>query len=136
MLVSCRPVSQETGALLALAMWPDPARIQAALERYDTDPGLQVWGWQVEGRPVCAAGLRVLGRSAETLHIGTRADSRRRGHAQRLVRAVATHLNLTLLEAETDDDSVEFYRRAGFGVRETAGRGGHVRYHCTLTLPA
>ena len=114
-------------------MWPGAARIQAALGRYDTDPELQVWGWEMEGQTVCAAGLRVEGQNAEILHIGTRADSRQKGHARKLLLAVSERLSLTLLEAETDDDSVEFYRRAGFGVRETAGRGGHVRYLCTLS---
>lgn len=132
MLVACRPVDQEAAALLAFAMWPDAARIRAALDRYDTDPGLQVWGWEVAGQTVCAAGLRVTEQSAEIVHIGTRADSRQKGHARNLLLAVAERLSLTLLEAETDGDSVEFYRRAGFSVRETTGRGGHVRYHCTL----
>ena len=134
MLTVYRPLNEDATALLALAMWPDPARIQAALGRYASDPELQVWGWQVEGQTVCAAGLRVAGQSAEILHIGTRADSRRKGHARNLLLAVAERLTLSQLEAETDDDSVKFYRRAGFGVQETAGRGGHVRYHCTLSV--
>lgn len=133
MLVVCRPVTEDAAALLTLAMWPDPARIRAALDRYASDPELQVWGWQVERRTVCAAGLRVKGQSAEILHIGTRANSRQKGHARNLLLAAAERLNLSRLDAETDDGAVEFYRRAGFGIRETAGRGGTVRYHCTLS---
>ena len=117
-------------------MWPDPARIQAALERYASDPELQVWGWRVEGQTVCAAGLRVAGQSAEIVHIGTRGDSRRKGHARNLLLAVAEQLSLFRLDAETDDGAVDFYRRAGFDTRKTAGIGRvSVRYHCTLTLP-
>ena len=133
MLVVCRPVTEDAAALLTLAMWPDPARIRAALDRYASDPQLQVWGWQVAGQTVCAAGLQVEGQSAEILHIGTRADSRQKGHARNLLLAAAERLNLSRLDAETDDGAVEFYRRAGFGIRETAGRGGTVRYHCTLS---
>ena len=133
MLVVCRPVTEDAAALLTLAMWPDPARIRAALGRYASDPELQVWGWQVERRTVCAAGLRVKGQSAEILHIGTRADSRQKGHARNLLLAAAERLNLSRLDAETDDGAAPFYRRAGFDVRETAGRGGTVRYHCTLS---
>ena len=134
MLTVYRPLNEDATALLALAMWPDPARIQAALGRYASDPELQVWGWQVEGQTVCAAGLRVAGQSAEILHIGTRADSRQKGHARNLLLAAASRLSLIRLEAETDDGAAPFYRRAGFDVRETAGRGGHVRYHCTLSV--
>ena len=42
MLVACRPAGEDAAALLALAMWPDPARIRAALDRYASDPELQV----------------------------------------------------------------------------------------------
>ena len=133
MLVVCRPVTEDAAALLTLAMWPDPARIRAALGRYASDPQLQVWGWQVAGQTVCAAGLQVEGQSAEILHIGTRANSRQKGHARNLLLAAAARLNLSRLDAETDDGAAPFYRRAGFDVRETAGRGGTVRYHCTLS---
>ena len=134
MLVACRPAGEDAAALLALAMWPDPARIRAALGRYASDPELQVWGWQVERRTVCAAGLRVKGQSAEILHIGTRANSRQKGHARNLLLAIAERLNLSRLDAETDDGAVEFYIQAGFRVQETAGRGGIARYHCTLSV--
>ena len=134
MLTVCLPLNEDAAVLLALAMWPDAARMQVALGRYASDPELQVWGWQVEGRTVCAAGLRVVEQSAEILHIGTRADSRQKGHARNLLLAVAERLNLTRLEAETDDGAVEFYIQAGFRVQETAGRGGIARYHCTLSV--
>ena len=41
-------------------------------------------------------------------------------------------LDLEMLEAETDEDSVGFYRRCGFAVEETPARGGNVRHTCTL----
>ena len=53
-------VAPEVADLLALAMWPDPERVQARLERYIGDPALQVWVWMDEGQPRCAAGLRVV----------------------------------------------------------------------------
>ena len=118
--------------LLALAMFPDPERVRATLEKYASDPQRQVWVWQEEEQPVCAAGVRVSGRVAEILHIGTRAGARRQGHAERLLLSLLEQLGLTTLEAETDDEAVEFYRQAGFSIEETAGRGGHIRYHCTL----
>ncbi|WP_407571047.1 hypothetical protein [Deinococcus altitudinis] len=65
--------------LLALAMFPDPERIRATLTSSARDPQRQVWVWQVEGKSVCAVGLKVDGKAAELLHLGTRADVRRHG---------------------------------------------------------
>ncbi|WP_424949415.1 GNAT family N-acetyltransferase [Deinococcus sp.] len=131
-LALCTVLTPEVADLLALAVWPDPTRVQATLARYASDPGLQVWVLEVAGQPVCAAGIRLKELSAEILHLGTREDARRQGYARRLLLALLERPDLTTLEAETDDGSVAFYRRAGFEVRETAARGGSVRYHCTL----
>ena len=90
-------------------------------------PSLLVWAWEQDSAPICAAGLRVQGGQAEVLHIGTQAENRRQGSASQLLLALMERLDLTRLEAETDDDSLEFYRRAGFGIRETEGRD------CTLS---
>ncbi|WP_407539542.1 GNAT family N-acetyltransferase [Deinococcus radiomollis] len=122
----------EVAELLALAMYPDSVRVRAALEKYASDPQRQVWVWQARGKPVCAIGLRINGNAAEILHIGTQLDARRQGHARQLLFALLERLDLTTLEAETDDGAAGFYRRAGFKVEETEGRGGHVRYRCTL----
>ncbi len=118
--------------LLLLAMFPDPERVRAALGRYASDPNLQVWVWQVGEKPVCAAGVRVTGGAAEILHLGTRPDTRREGHALRLLLGLMEHLCLTRLEAETDDEAVGFYRKTGFNIEDTEGRGGNLRYRCTL----
>ncbi|MGY2892286.1 GNAT family N-acetyltransferase [Deinococcus sp. UYEF24] len=132
MTLSVSDLTPDVADLLALAMSPDPARVRAALEKYASDPQRQVWVWQAEGHPVCAVGVRVNGEAAEILHIGTQAGARRQGHARRLLFALLERLGLTTLEAETDDEAVGFYRRAGFSIEETAGRGGTVRYRCTL----
>jgi len=132
----CEGVTPEVGALLALAMWPDPARISATLSAYASDPELQVWAWTTGDTPVCAAGLRVQGKRAEVLHLGTRPQERGQGHARRLVLALMDRLHLGRLEAETDDDSVGFYRQCGFTVTAGEPRGGRPRYRCTLTAGA
>lgn len=129
----CTVLTPEVEALLALAMWPDPGRVRTTLDAYAQNPELQVWTWTEAERPVCAAGLRGSGRAGALLHLGTQAQDRGQGHARRLLLGLMGQLNLDLLEAETDDDSVGFYRRAGFTVQETAARGHRPRYRCTLT---
>lgn len=126
-------MTPEVAALLSLAMWPDPERIQAALARYVADPALQFWVWTLEGRPISAVGLRLNGDSAEVLHLGTAAEARHTGAGRSLLLGLTTRLQLREVTAETDDSAVGFYRRCGFAVREAPSTGDRIRYHCTLS---
>lgn len=128
-------LTPELGALLARAMFADPERIRRRLEEYRTDSGRRVLAWVVEGRPVCAAGVRPREEEAEVLHLGTAPGEEGRGHARALLHAVAAHLHISRLVAETDEDAVNFYRRAGFEVTPAPPKGGRTRYRCVLTRP-
>jgi len=134
MLQPAPSLTPEIAALLARAMFPDLARIARTLETYRTDPARRVFIWEVNGEPVSAVGLVVNEASAEVLHIGTRPESTGNGHGRQLLFAVADHLHLWQLTAETDDDSVEFYRRCGFRVCEAQPRGERRRFRCGLSL--
>jgi len=134
MLQPAPSLTPEIAALLARAMFPDLARITRTLETYRTDPARRVFIWEVNGEPVRAVGLVVNETSAEVLHIGTRSESTGNGHGRQLLFAAADHLYLWQLTAETDDDSVEFYRRCGFRVYETQPRAERRRFRCGLSL--
>jgi ribosomal protein S18 acetylase RimI-like enzyme len=133
-LCSAPILTPEIAALLGRAMFPDPERIARALEAYRTEPERRVFVWEVGGKAVCAAGLRVAGPEAELLHIGTRPDQEGHGFGSELLRAIAVSLALSRLTAETDEDSVGFYRRGGFEVGDAPNRAGRRRFLCTLTL--
>lgn len=126
-------MTPEVAALLSLAMWPDPERIQAALARYASDPALQVWVWTLDGWPVSVAGLRRDGDSAEVLHLGTAVEVRNKGAGRSLLLGLLTELQLRELTAETDDGAVGFYQRCGFAGRVASSVGDRIRYHCTLS---
>ncbi|WP_189093700.1 GNAT family N-acetyltransferase [Deinococcus ruber] len=126
-------MTPEIEALLTLAMSPSPERIRAALNAYTSDPQRQIWSWHVGGQAVCAAGLRLVGQQAEVLHIGTRPGERGRGYGRSLLLTLTTHLPLTVLEAETDSEAAEFYRRAGFQIQDAPPRFGTPRFRCRLT---
>lgn len=135
MLTEANTLTTEVEALLIRAMFPDPERIRRKLEDYRTEPGRQVFVWSVDGRTVSAAGVREVGEAAEILHLGTAPGEEGRGYARALLHAVAAHLNAAKLLAETDDDAVGFYRRAGFEVTPAPPRGGSSRYRAVLTRP-
>ncbi|WP_291429313.1 GNAT family N-acetyltransferase [Deinococcus sp.] len=125
------PLTPETDALLTRAMFPDPARLQATLRRYRTDPDWQLHIWEVSGLPVSAAGLTINGDAGTVQHLGTRPDHTRQGHARALLHGLTTALNLGTLSADTDEDAADFYRRSGFRTQELPSPWGR-RYRCTL----
>ena len=124
----------EVDVLLARAMYPDAERVTWQLAAYHAPGGPSVFAWQAAGQIVSAAGLRVDGDHAEVRHVGTHPDHTGRGYARALLQAVAAHLSLHTLTAETDDDTVAFYRKSGFTVLTTGTRGDRQRYVCTFTL--
>lgn len=65
------PPTPGTDALLTRAMYPDPARIQATLRRYRTDPDWQLHTWEVSGLTISAAGLTINGDAGTVQHLGT-----------------------------------------------------------------
>ncbi|AKH17793.1 GNAT family N-acetyltransferase [Deinococcus soli (ex Cha et al. 2016)] len=123
----------DTDALLTRAMSPDPARIQAALHRYRTDPDWQIHTWEVAGQAVCAAGFTVQGSHGAVRHIGTHPDHTGQGHARALLHALMDTLDLHTLTADTDEDAADFYCRSGFSVHEIPSPWDRRGYRCTLT---
>ncbi|WP_170928672.1 GNAT family N-acetyltransferase [Deinococcus hopiensis] len=133
MLTELEVLPPEVERLLARAMFPDPERIRRCLDAYGAVPSRRAFVWKVDERPVSAAGVQQRGEEVEVLHLGTALGQEGRGYARALLHALLTELKAARLVAETDDGAVDFYRRAGFEVREAPPRGGRPRYRVTLT---
>ncbi|TSA81075.1 GNAT family N-acetyltransferase [Deinococcus detaillensis] len=134
MLQPAFSLTPNVAALLTRAMFPDPERTVLTLKTYQTDPARRIFTWNICGEPVSAVGLAVNKMEAEILHIGTSPEQTARGYGRDLLHAVADHLQLQKLVAETDDESVGFYRRSGFQVSEAPARGGQRRFWCEMKL--
>lgn len=88
-------------------------------------------GEQVLG--ACAVRQYPEGR-AEILGIGTAPESRRQGIGRQMVAFLQRDERITALEAETDGEAVDFYRRCGFAAEAHQKRypnGVVTRYRCT-----
>jgi GNAT superfamily N-acetyltransferase len=131
-------LTPELGALLARAMFPDPERVQQELAAYRSGAGGQVFAWEIGGKVVSAAGLRLEddGPGAELRHIGTAPAHTGRGYGRALLYAAAEALAVQTLWAQTDDGEVGFYCRLGFVVSAVPSPWKVNRYLCRLTLPA
>ncbi len=72
---------------------------------------------------------------AEIVGIAVSENARRKGIGKRLIRSVMASENLESVKAQTDDDSIAFYRKCGFSEQKTVVEypdGSAVRYNCVL----
>ncbi|ADY22159.1 GNAT family N-acetyltransferase [Bacillus paranthracis] len=79
-------------------------------------------------------GIEIIGaKKARICHIAVIPQYRHNGIALQMIKEVVRIHQLTYLEAETDDEAVEFYKKIGFQVRSLGEKYPEVkRFHCYL----
>ncbi|MCL2406841.1 MAG: GNAT family N-acetyltransferase [Defluviitaleaceae bacterium] len=80
---------------------------------YERHMGWQLYGWSENDRIIAVCGFEAHDDWVEILHIAVRADARHRGIGGKIVAALKDMYGMNI-EAETDDDAVDFYRKCGF----------------------
>ncbi|WP_293912685.1 GNAT family N-acetyltransferase [Deinococcus sp.] len=106
----------DTLGLLALSVYPDPARLERARRQYQ-ERGHWLLGLEEGGHVVGLIGLELTGPGRATIqHIGVRPDCRNQGTGRKLIDGAIIQLGLDTLQAETDADAARFYERCGFAV--------------------
>ncbi len=79
--------------------------------------------------------LKLSDDAAEILGIAVSDNGRCKGVGKQLIRGAMELLNLRILRAQTDEDSIGFYRKCGFSEEKTVIEypdGSAVRYNCIL----
>ncbi|WP_436864457.1 GNAT family N-acetyltransferase [Bacillus fungorum] len=79
-------------------------------------------------------GIEIIGENkARICHIAVVPQYRHKGIALQMIKEVLRIHQLTYLEAETDDEAVEFYKEIGFQVKSLGEKYlGIERFHCYL----
>ena len=122
-------------ALLMPSMFrPTPERAAAKAAAYMRDSRIDAYACRMNGRDVGLIVLRVDGNSAEVLNIATDAAFRGLNIGRFLLEQTMVQCHVAVLEAETDDDAVGFYRRSGCIVERCGAIDGRARYRCRKTL--
>jgi len=106
---------------------PTPEKYASAAEDWLSDPGTHCFG-AYEGDELL--GILVV-RGGDILGIAVREDARRRGIGRKLILHALSLF--PILSAETDADSVGFYRACGFvctSFERTFPDGTVLRYRC------
>ena len=78
------------------------------------DPSTKVFVYEDQGRKTGMIILKFSDAAAEIIGIAVSVDARRKGIGKQLIRRVMELDDLECVKAQTDDDSIGFYRKCGF----------------------
>lgn len=99
------------------------------------DRSARVYVCEDRGEKAGMMTLRFSGSGAEIIGIAVSEKLRRRGIGRRLIQFAMESEGVKRIEAQTDDDSVGFYRKCGFTEERIVvdyPDGSAVRYNCVL----
>ncbi|MDA2005415.1 GNAT family N-acetyltransferase [Bacillus cereus] len=112
--------------VLQYAVGPSETSLKKAVLFYERNKGT-LYRYEEQA----CIGIEIIG--AKIRHIAVIPQYRHKGIALQMIKEVVRIHQLTYLEAETDDEAVEFYKRIGFQVRTLGEKyPGVERFHCYL----
>ncbi|MBE7149930.1 GNAT family N-acetyltransferase [Bacillus mycoides] len=99
--------------VLQYAVGPSETSLKKAVIFYQSNKGIL---YKYEEK--ACIGIEVIGATkARICHIAVAPQYRHKGIALKMIKEVVTMHQLTYVEAETDNEAVEFYKRIGFQVK-------------------
>ena len=129
-------LSEEAFLLYASCMYqPRYENFKKQIEDLISDPSVRVYVCESQGKKTGMMVLRISDSVAEIIGIAVPEKLHRRGIGRNMIQFVLKSESLEKLEAQTDDDSVGFYRKCGFAVERIVvdyPDGSVVRYNCVL----
>ena len=130
--IKARIAEPDAGTIIALAAFDGSAEgIEREVEKYRSSDTLLFYGWVVENTILGICGFEVHSDKVEIHLIAVDQAVHRQGIGSAMITALQTQYRLPI-EAETDDDAVEFYRRRGFESTKFAHAKWGIRYTCVL----
>lgn len=139
-IVLCRDrdwlLSEKAYMLYAPCMYQpvyDDFKIQ--MEDFLNDPSVRIFVCENQGEKAGMMVLKYTNAVAEIIGIAVPEKLHHRGIGRYIIQFVLQSESLERLEAQTDDDSVGFYRKCGFALEKIIvdyPDGSVVRYNCVL----
>ncbi|MGF7048647.1 ribosomal protein S18 acetylase RimI-like enzyme [Paenibacillus sp. DS2015] len=107
----------EVTELLSYAVFPDDKSLKAAIELYEGNDSLQLYGFEDEELLVGLIGFEMdAGRVITINHIAVLPENRLKGYGRGMLLELLEAQKPTQMIAETDEEAVDFYRNIGFVV--------------------
>ncbi|GGH27813.1 GNAT family N-acetyltransferase [Paenibacillus segetis] len=129
------PNRDEVRHLLATCMWPDEERVRRELERYRTDSSKNLLGKLENNELVGLIGVQRSEEEIEVilLHIAVNEAYWGKGIGKEMIHEYIAANEIKRMEAETDQDAVDFYRQIGFEICSLGEKyPGRERFRCIL----
>ena len=129
-------LSEEAFSIYASCMYhPTYDEYKTQMEDYLLDSSVKVFVSENRGRKTGMMVLKLSEAAAEIIGIAVSDNARRKGIGKQLIQRVMKSENLESVKAQTDDDSICFYRKCGFSEERIVIKysdGSAVRYNCVL----
>ncbi len=124
---------EEVRQLIELSVFPDPEHVIRTIEQYRAVDDLRIMGYESEGQIVGIVGFHIDSNDRMTLrHIAVQPEARGAGFGRGMILELLHQFNPVSIEAETDEEAVEFYRSIGFRIESTGEKTpGTERFTCT-----
>ncbi|OBR65233.1 acetyltransferase [Paenibacillus oryzae] len=129
------PNQSQVKELLACCMWPDEEKIAQELSAYLEDDSRSLLGEVIDHTLVGLMGItRISNEKVILKHIAVKEEYRNKGIGKKMLQAYIANQRISLLEAETDLEAVDFYRRIGFQISSLGEKyKGVERFKCQYT---
>ncbi|WP_054956430.1 GNAT family N-acetyltransferase [Paenibacillus dakarensis] len=114
--ISSRLDDLEVKELLAYSVFPDPEQLDQAVEAYRSPNGLELFGYEEEGILVGIIGIDIEDEELTIKHIAVTPENRGKDYGRGMIMELMLQLKPSRVIAETDEESVGFYRSIGFEI--------------------
>jgi N-acetylglutamate synthase-like GNAT family acetyltransferase len=103
--------------LLSYSIFSDPERVELEIKRYQSESALELYGHEEDNEILGVVGFIVHpNHTIELRHIAVQPEERGKGYGRGLILELLEVKQPAIIEAETDEDSVDFYRNVGFSI--------------------
>ena len=130
-------LSEEAFSLYSSCMYhPTYEDFKIQVEGFLNDPSVKIYVCENRGRKTGVMVLKYADTVAKILGIAVSDKLRCRGIGRHMIQSAMKTEGLERIEAQTDDDSVGFYRKCGFAAERIIvdyPDGSAVRYNCVLS---
>jgi ribosomal protein S18 acetylase RimI-like enzyme len=103
--------------LLSYSIFPDPEQLELALNQYQMDASYELYGLEEDKLILGLVGFIMHNdNTLEIKHLAVDPKERGNGYGRGLILELITLKQPAIIQAETDEEAVDFYRNVGFAI--------------------